>query len=122
MNGYYFNTDSQIMKEIDYFFHKYNLKPKVFIGYDRYAYRGIENKEFRITFDYNIRYRMHKLRLEEGDEGENIIPSNTYIMEVKVIGALPLWFVEILNKLEIYPTSFSKYGNVYKEKLIKEMI
>lgn len=122
MDGYYFDKNNQIMKEIDYCFHRYQLKPKVFIGYDRYAYRGIENKEFRLTFDYNIRYRNYKLKLDDGDDGEHIIPPNTYIMEVKVIGALPLWFVEILNKLEIYPTSFSKYGTVYKDKIIKEMI
>jgi len=122
IDGYYFDNNSQIMKEIDYSFHKYKLKPKIFIGYDRYAYRGIENKEFRITFDYNIRYRNNNLKLDAGDTGECIIPPNTYIMEAKVIGSLPLWFVEILNKLEIYPTSFSKYGTTYKEKIIKELI
>ncbi len=30
------------------------------------------------------------------------------------MGATPLWFTEILSRLQIYPTSFSKYGNVYR--------
>lgn len=106
------DTYRSIMKEIDYCFHKYNLKPKVFIGYDRYAYRGVENNEFRITFDYNIRYRKNNLRLEECDAGEYIIPPNNYIMEVKVIGALPIWFVEILNRLEIYQLHFQNMEQV----------
>ena len=38
-------------------------------------------------------------------------------MEVKENGALPLWFVKILNELKIYPTSFSKYGNFYRRNI-----
>ena len=34
-------------------------------------------------------------------------------MEVKILGAIPLWFTKILSELEIYPTHFSKYGNEY---------
>ena len=34
-------------------------------------------------------------------------------MEVKILGAIPLWLVGILSELEIYSTKFSKYGNEY---------
>ena len=34
-------------------------------------------------------------------------------MEVKILGAIPLWLVEILSDLSIYSTKFSKYGNEY---------
>lgn len=40
-------------------------------------------------------------------------------MEVKVLGSFPLWFVNAMSSLNIYPVSFSKYGKIY-EKLIKE--
>ena len=35
-------------------------------------------------------------------------------MESKIMGATPLWFAHILSELDIYPVSFSKYGNIYK--------
>ena len=42
-------------------------------------------------------------------------------MEIKTIGALPLWLAKSLSELEIYPTSFSKYGKIY-EREMKEMV
>lgn len=108
--------NSQIMNEIDYIFEKYNLKPKVFLAYDRCAYFDIENDAFRITFDKNIRSRFNDLFLEKGDFG-NKFKNDKYIMEVKALNSLPLWFIKILDELHIYPSSFSKYGEVYKEKI-----
>ena len=35
-------------------------------------------------------------------------------MEIKISGAVPMWFLEIISGLNIYPTSFSKYGTEYK--------
>ena len=32
---------------------------------------------------------------------------------------MPLWLSKALNELEIYPSSFSKYGEAYKEMLNK---
>jgi hypothetical protein len=43
-------------------------------------------------------------------------------MEIKIPGTMPLWLAHILDQLEIYPTSFSKYGKAYQlsEKLGKK--
>ena len=38
-------------------------------------------------------------------------------METKIMGATPKWFAELLSELQIYPTSFSKYGNVYRREI-----
>ena len=35
-------------------------------------------------------------------------------MEVKINMAMPLWLCHILSKLNIYQSSFSKYGEYYK--------
>ena len=35
-------------------------------------------------------------------------------MEVKVSNAIPDWLVNKLSELEIYKTSFSKYGRAYQ--------
>ena len=118
--GKYPNVDTQIMNEINYCFKFYNLKPKVFLAYDRYSYKGKDDSNFRITFDKNIRSRTDNLYLEKGDNGMLLLDKNCYIMEVKTLGAYPLWFVQILSELNIYPTSFSKYGNVYKKQIFKK--
>lgn len=104
------------MKEINYVFKFYNLESKVFLTYDRCAYFDKNDSNFRITFDKNIRNRFDNLFLEKGDSGE-ILMNNKYIMEVKAINSLPLWFTKILSELKIYPSSFSKYGEVYKNNL-----
>lgn len=118
--GKYPTVDTQIMNEIDYCFKFYNLKPKVFLAYDRYSYKGKDDSNFRITFDKNIRSRTDNLYLENGDNGMLLLDKNCYIMEVKTLGAYPLWFARILSELNIYPTSFSKYGNVYKKQIFKK--
>ena len=118
----YPNVDTQIMNEINYCFKFYNLKPKVFLAYDRYSYKGKDDSNFRITFDKNIRSRTDNLYLENGDNGMLLLDKNCYIMEVKTLGAYPLWFARILSELNIYPTSFSKYGNVYKNKFLRKKV
>lgn len=110
---------TQIEREISYTFLLYQLKPMMFIAYERSAFFLKNDPDFRITFDQNIRYRTEDLKLELGDAGKRILPKNTYVMEVKTTFSYPLWFTDILLELHIYPTSFSKYGTAY-QNMIKE--
>lgn len=114
--------NKQIFKELDYCFKKYSLIPSMYISYERYSYSGKEDDNFRITFDTNILSRDYDLKLEQGDYGINLIGENSYLMEIKCRGAMPLWFSHTLAQLEIYPISFSKYGRVYQKSLLKERI
>lgn len=120
--GIYPNCDKQIMREIDYCFRRYNLEPKLFLAYDREAYYFKDDDNFRITFDYNIRSRVGDLRLELGDFGDLLLDEDIYVMEIKTLGALPLWFTKVLNENQIYPTSFSKYGRIYEKLNRKERV
>ena len=63
----------QIGREIEWFQSFYSAVPKVFIGYDRLAFAGIEQPELRITFDTDIRYRTTELDLRLGDHGALIL-------------------------------------------------
>ncbi len=108
--------DSQILHELDFFLDRYDLLPRLYLAYDRIALYGKEDPAFRVTFDHNIRSRRLNTGLEHGDAGRALLPDNWYLMESKVLGATPLWFTEILSSLSIYPTSFSKYGNIYKKE------
>lgn len=110
-----FNKNDQIMKEIDYLFKLYNLKPAYFIGYDRLSYREVDNKNLRITIDTNLRSRKKDLSLLKGDTGKYYFDEELYIMEIKTLGAMPLWLSRNLSELKIYPASFSKYGSIYKK-------
>lgn len=111
--------DSQIGNEIQWFQKLYHSKPKVYIGYDRIAFAGIEDPELRITFDTNLRWRESNLDLTKGDYGQLIIPRDQVLMEIKIPGACPMWLTEILTELELYSTSFSKYGTVYRDFILK---
>lgn len=101
-------TNDQIMKEIDYLFNIYNLKPSYFLAYDRKSYRGIDNPTLRITIDANLRSRNDHLNLELSDMGHPFFNTEVYIMEIKNLGSMPLWLVNTLSSLKIYPISFSK--------------
>lgn len=112
--------DGQIEREIDYFVHFYRPKAKMYIAYDREAYFGKEDPLLRITFDQNIRSRREDLKLELGDAGKLLMERGCCLMEIKVSGAFPMWLSHIMSELEIFPASFSKYGNIYK-KYAKEL-
>ena len=108
------NTSKQITNELFYCFQKYQLKEKIKLLYDRYAYHLKEDENFRITFDYNIRYSIDNLDLKD-DTNMRKIKKDGYIMEIKTLKGMPLWFSEMLTELKIYPTSYSKVGKIFTE-------
>ena len=104
----------QIGREIGYFQSFYQTVPKVFIGYDRLAFAGIDDPQLRITFDTNLRWRDTDVDLRLGDHGAPIaLPCGDVLMEVKIPGACPLWLSHLLSDAQAFPTSFSKYGEAY---------
>lgn len=58
------------------------------------------------------------MRLEHGSYGKKLLPDGKYLMEVKISGAVPLWFTKIISELNVYPVSFSKYGTEYKQYVL----
>lgn len=107
--------DSQIMREIDWAMKYYQgLKPKMFIAYDRCAFYSKTDRDLRITFDRNVRFRSTDLDLASGSYGEVILDKQLCIMEIKALKAMPLWLTETLDRLKIFPGSFSKYGTAYQ--------
>ncbi|MDD4238874.1 MAG: polyphosphate polymerase domain-containing protein [Desulfotomaculaceae bacterium] len=112
---------SQILHEIDWFLKRYQPVPKIYIAYDRMAFFGNEDASLRITFDQNILFRESILELSKGNWGKPLLKSGNVLMEIKIPGAMPLWLSRILTGLEIYPNSFSKYGNIYKYHLLPQV-
>lgn len=106
---------SQVVNEIDYFKSYYeDLSPSMLLTYDREAYYGKDDKEFRVTFDTNILWRNYDLVLSKGVYGRPILAPNMVLMEIKTTEAIPLWMVDVLSESRLYKTSFSKYGTAYR--------
>ena len=110
----------QIGQEILWFQHFYHAEPKVFIGYNRLAFAGIDDSELRITFDTNIRWRTTQLELSAGDHGAPLLPDDRVLLEVKLPGVCPLWLAHALAEAGAVPASFSKYGSCYCHHLLRE--
>ena len=107
--------DQQVMKELDVFLNFYDsIQPRQYISYQRAAFFGKDDPEFRLTFDREITARRYDLTLSKPSYGEQIILPDQRLMEIKVPGSLPLWMSQALSELEIRRHSFSKYGNAYK--------
>ncbi|MGM9971425.1 MAG: VTC domain-containing protein [Anaeroplasmataceae bacterium] len=109
--------DKAVIGEIDYILSVYKVEPKVYISYERLGFFDINNKEFRITFDNKIHTKRNNLVFDSTDYELDLLPPNTYIMEIKSVCNFPLWLVRELSRLKIYPKSFSKYGEEYKKYL-----
>ncbi len=109
-------ADTQIAREIDYFLSYYGtLHPTVFLSYRREAYRSVGNEELRITFDTQIFAQQDNLTLCSEPYGTNILAEEYCLMEIKCGGGIPAWLTEVLSRMGIYKTSFSKYGAAYKK-------
>lgn len=110
--------DCQIKREIEYFRKIHSAPaPRVSIFYKRRAFYDKNDSNVRITLDSDLLYRDCTLDLKNGIYGREILPQSLIIAEIKTAGAMPLWLVNTLGELKIYPTSFSKYGTAYRHML-----
>ena len=109
-------NDLQITKEIAYSLNYYqDLKPVIFLAYNRLAYTSKDDTKLRITFDRNIIWRDYDLDLTKEIYGNLLIPTDVVLMEVKTNLGLPRWLLDFFGENKIYKQSFSKVGNVYLE-------
>lgn len=107
--------DSQIGREIDAAVRFYQeLIPRVFLSYERDAYHAIDS-DFRLTFDDSLRYRTEELTLNSEPWGYPLLDSDTVLMELKIPDSMPLWMAELLSRMGISKTTFSKYGTAYQQ-------
>ncbi len=114
---------SQILNEIDYFKQSYNdIKPKVFLSYDREAFFSTKDENFRLTFDFNIKTRDNDISFYESDYDKEVLSQDYVLLEVKTVMGLPSWFINFANENKIYKTSFSKYGTAYQTYFLPQFI
>ena len=112
---------TQVFNEIDAFLDHYPVSPKQYISYQREAFFGKDNSDFRLTFDRKITDRRYDLGLDLERYGNQIIREDQRLMEVKVSDSMPEWLINKLSELQIYKTSFSKYGKAYMNHIKEEV-
>ena len=113
---------NQVAKEILYYISLHSVKPTVYLQYDRLAFFGKDDDEFRITIDSNIRTRRENFIFGPTDEDKIQLPEDTYIMEIKLLGSLPLELAHKLSNMEIFSSGYSKYGNEFKMRLLEKKL
>ncbi len=117
------SVQSQIMKEVDYFLCFYeSLEPSAFISYNREAFLGIEDQNFRMTFDNQILMRAYDMDLKSGAYGTSLLSENQVLLEIKTVMGIPEWLRNFLSMNQIYKTSYSKYGCAFQKMLLPQML
>lgn len=115
-NSFLEGAETQIDKEIKYFNDFYGgLTPKMFLSYEREAYYFKTDKQIRITFDTNIKYRTENVNLLPSISDIKLLPNNFVLMELKVPFSNPYDLTKYLSNEKIFKTTFSKYGTAYKQ-------
>ncbi|MBP3370596.1 MAG: polyphosphate polymerase domain-containing protein [Clostridia bacterium] len=115
-------VETQITREIDYFRNFYgNMRPAVFLSYEREAFFSKDKSDFRVTFDDNILCRQTQMSLCEEPYGDRILEEGKVMMEIKCSGGMPLWMAHALTELGLSKTSFSKYGIAYQTLIFPEL-
>ena len=108
----------QIEREIAFSAGRYEgLYPAMYLAYDREAFFARDDHEFRITFDRNVRCRWSDVTLEGSTEGIQLLGEGESLMEIKGVGAMPLWLAYFLDAERLRKASFSKYGAAWARQL-----
>lgn len=111
----------QIYQELNWMLSAYpNLAPRVFLSYERDSWAGTQDPGLRLTLDRDILWRNTGLDLRQGPWGLPLLKPNQTLMEVKVLGATPLWLCDAFSRLGIFPVSYSKYGRAYQNMCFKK--
>ena len=115
------DTVGQVKCELDWFLKSYeDLKPRTALFYTRAAFFDTIDPELRITVDKDIFWRRDDLDLTLGAYGERLIDENQRLLEIKITGSFPVWLAHTLSELNIFPSSFSKYGRAFLD-FVKEV-
>ena len=88
----------------------YNLKPVCIVSYIRQAYFSNFEKNFRITFDTNVKIRNCDFNLKNKGGSKFIVPRTISIMEIKFNNFIPNWAVKIIQKNDCVHNKISKFA------------
>jgi SPX domain protein involved in polyphosphate accumulation len=98
-----------------YHFYRYNMQPVDRITYEREAYQGVFDRGVRVTFDKNIRSKVHpKLSDLFGEEEVDFPWKEHFVLEIKYFTApMPSWLRAIVDEFKLEQEALSKYVEGY---------
>ena len=90
----------------------------MYLSYERESYCSNDGRDLRITIDSDIFSRIEDMDLGSEPYGNQVLPEGYKLMEIKTVFGYPRWLIKLLSDNGLYKTSFSKYGNAYKEMIL----
>lgn len=102
----------RVMQEVHYLQRTLDLQPACVVRYNRLAMEGnVLYPDLRVTFDTNLRSRVHDLTLLSTDYADNsfFLRPDFAVMEVKINNNVPYWLTQMLNRYRCRLQRISKY-------------
>ncbi len=97
----------RIIEEYEYERCRRSLQPQILVSYCREPYLGRFNKNFRVTFDYNIKAKASRELLDTSNSRD--VLTDGVVMEIKFNGQLPYYIREIVESYNLERSAYSKY-------------
>lgn len=113
--------EQAVVSEVRYLQSVNQLQPACIVSYNRLAYEGSEyDPALRVTFDTNLKGRVHSLSLLTNDAAENyfFIPPNLCVMEIKVNYRVPYWLTELIGRYRCTLRRVSKYCTALEQSKV----
>jgi SPX domain protein involved in polyphosphate accumulation len=113
-------AEHPVIQEVLYLYNTLRLQPACIVSYDRLAFNGSEyDPGLRVTFDTNLKCRIHDLTLLSQGSTENhfFVPPQWCIMEVKVNVRAPYWLTEVISKYRCTLRRISKYCTALEQSV-----
>ncbi len=102
--------DQQVASEVRYLANALHLGPTCITAYWRRAFvGGLYDAGLRITFDTDLRCRVHALKVNQDAENHLFAPPDWCVMEVKANDAVPDWVTSLLARHGCQLRRISKY-------------
>lgn len=101
-----------VLEEAHYLYRALRLQPACVVSYRRRALEGSETDPgLRVTFDTNLKYRIHELSLFANGQATNhlFLSPDWCIMEVKINQRAPYWLTEVIGMHQCVIKRISKY-------------
>ena len=96
--------------EVAYLKHRYQLKPKIVVSYDRIPYVGRFDEDLRVTLDTNLRGHNGTLSdFGSREHGRHFLSNDQAVLEVKFNRMLPVWMSKQLARYNLMTERMSKY-------------
>jgi SPX domain protein involved in polyphosphate accumulation len=102
--------DEAVVDEVFELLIRHRLRPTCITTYQREAWIGGEyDPGLRITFDFDLRYRLHDLELDSKHRGKYMFPPHYAVLEIKLNDRAPYWLTHLVARNNLQLTRMSKY-------------